>query len=172
MIKFFLLFCKDNSPIPLGRIQLNGLNNLTKVGSILTKDFNEPSLYDLEEIQTPPEALISSSISSFSSSSIVSFSNSNFVSQKSSEKKKTLSQIDHVLESEKLDNHGRNSGELNPNNDWIVNEEDEDNESNNSGETNNEKVKNENEDGSNRLKKKIQHYQTLDCNKQFFINMI
>lgn len=40
--------------MPLGKIHLNGLNDLTKVGSVLSKDFREPSIFDLEEIQCPP----------------------------------------------------------------------------------------------------------------------
>ena len=36
----------------MGRIAINSLNELTRVGSVLSKDFSEPSVFDLEELQT------------------------------------------------------------------------------------------------------------------------
>lgn len=36
----------------MGKIQVNSLKDLTRVGSVLTKDYLEPSVFDLEDIQT------------------------------------------------------------------------------------------------------------------------
>jgi tubulin polyglutamylase complex subunit 2 len=40
-----------DTTIEMGRIQVNRIENLTKVGSVLHRDFNEPSVFDLEELQ-------------------------------------------------------------------------------------------------------------------------
>lgn len=37
--------------MPLGKIILNGIFDLTKVGTALQKDYKDPSLFDLEDIQ-------------------------------------------------------------------------------------------------------------------------
>ncbi len=78
-VKFFFrdfINFKDSNQIPLGRIQINSLKDLTKVGSVLNKDLRDPSLFDLEDLQEQPEGLITSStsVSSFSSTSALSFS--------------------------------------------------------------------------------------------------
>lgn len=39
----------------MGRIQVNAIKDLTKVGSVLSKDLREPSIYDLEDLQSPPK---------------------------------------------------------------------------------------------------------------------
>lgn len=46
---------KDTTKIPLGKIQINGIKDLTKVGSVLSKDYREPSIFDLEDLQSPPD---------------------------------------------------------------------------------------------------------------------
>ena len=38
--------------MPLGRMKINSLKDLTRVGSVLNKDNHEPSLFDLEDLQT------------------------------------------------------------------------------------------------------------------------
>ena len=73
----------DNSIFPLGKIQINSLKELTKVGSVLNKDFNEPSIFDLEDLQTLPKQLTRSStleshLTSSSSTSSLSSSESVF----------------------------------------------------------------------------------------------
>ena len=84
-------------------MQINSLKDLTKVGSVLNKDFREPSIFDLEDIQDPSEALIASSnsVSSFSSTSALSFSTN--ISNNSS-KMKLKDQSDEIGESAKSDN--------------------------------------------------------------------
>jgi len=63
----------------LGKIQINSLKDLTKVGSVLNKDFSEPSIFDLDDLQKVPREFMentktdnyitsSSSTSSLSSS--------------------------------------------------------------------------------------------------------
>lgn len=42
------------TPISLGKLQINSLKDLTKVGSVLFKDYKEPSIFDLEDLQEPP----------------------------------------------------------------------------------------------------------------------
>lgn len=42
--------------LPLGRIQVNGLKELTRVGSALSKEFSEPSLFDLDDIRDLSES--------------------------------------------------------------------------------------------------------------------
>ena len=39
----------------MGKIQINSLKELTKVGSVLNKDFNEPSIFDLDDLQIVPK---------------------------------------------------------------------------------------------------------------------
>jgi hypothetical protein len=39
-------------------MQINSLSNLTKVGSVLFKDFKEPSIFDLEDLQEPPKEFL------------------------------------------------------------------------------------------------------------------
>jgi len=120
----------DNSTlIPLGRMQINSLKDLTKVGSVLNKDFREPSIFDLEDIQDSPEAFVASSnsVSSFSSASVLSFSTnvSNNSASKlvKSNKNETTNnnenQLDEIAESAKSDNSS-DENELN-----YDNEEDE-----------------------------------------------
>lgn len=80
----------SNTSIPLGRMKINSLRDLTKVGSVLNKDYREPSVFDLEDLQQLPEALQvnnTNSVSSFSSSSSVSFTTNN--SNNSSSKMKS-----------------------------------------------------------------------------------
>ena len=36
---------------PLGKILINNVNDLTKVGTALQKDYKDPSLFDLEDVQ-------------------------------------------------------------------------------------------------------------------------
>ncbi|RNA15524.1 dnaJ -like protein [Brachionus plicatilis] len=45
----------DYEPLRLGRIQINSIKDLTKVGSVLSKDLREPSIFDLEDLQSPPK---------------------------------------------------------------------------------------------------------------------
>ena len=44
--------------MPLGKLQINSLKDLTKVGTVLFKDYREPSLFDLEDLQEPPEEIM------------------------------------------------------------------------------------------------------------------
>lgn len=48
--KILKLNKKEETVLPLGKIQINGIKELTRVGSVLSKDFGEPSIYDLEEL--------------------------------------------------------------------------------------------------------------------------
>ena len=41
-------------PVPLGKIHIDGIKDLTRVGTVLTKDYREPSIFDLEDLQSPP----------------------------------------------------------------------------------------------------------------------
>ena len=78
----------DSTILPLGRIQINNLKELTKVGSVLNKDYCEPSIFDLDDLQTVPKHFAhaskyatqgltsSSSTSSLSSSESPTFSQS------------------------------------------------------------------------------------------------
>ncbi len=43
--------------LPLGRIKINSLKDLTRVGSVLNRDLNEPSIYDLEDLQNATKPL-------------------------------------------------------------------------------------------------------------------
>jgi len=61
---------KDDITIPLGKIRINSLKELTKVGSVLNKDYSEPSVYDLDDMQDVPKALLVNSSSSHSLSSL------------------------------------------------------------------------------------------------------
>jgi hypothetical protein len=54
----------------LGKIKINSLKELTKVGSVLNKDYSEPSVYDLDDLQDVPKALLVHSSSSQSISSL------------------------------------------------------------------------------------------------------
>jgi hypothetical protein len=46
----------DNTTIiPLGKLRINSLKELTKVGSVLKKDFEEPSIFDLDDLQSVPK---------------------------------------------------------------------------------------------------------------------
>lgn len=38
--------------LPLGRIQVNGLKELTRVGSVLSRDQAEPSVFDLDDLHS------------------------------------------------------------------------------------------------------------------------
>lgn len=61
--------------IPLGKIQINPLKDLTRIGTASHKNSNEPSLFDLEDLQIAPkkhEKLTSKSESTISSSSLMS----------------------------------------------------------------------------------------------------
>ncbi len=42
----------------MGKLQINSLKELTKVGSVLFKDYKEPSIFDLEDLQEPPAEFI------------------------------------------------------------------------------------------------------------------
>lgn len=46
----------EETVLPLGRIQVNGLKELTRVGSALSKEFSEPSLFDLDDIRDLSES--------------------------------------------------------------------------------------------------------------------
>lgn len=63
-------------PIPLGKIQVNGLKELTRVSTALHKNVHDPSLFDLDDCQNGPkkncEKLTAKSFSTFSSSSVIS----------------------------------------------------------------------------------------------------
>lgn len=54
----------------MGKIKINSLKELTKVGSVLNKDYSEPSVYDLDDLQDVPKALLVNSSSSQSISSL------------------------------------------------------------------------------------------------------
>ena len=41
----------DEVTLPLGKILINNINDLTKVGTALQKDYKDPSLFDLEDVQ-------------------------------------------------------------------------------------------------------------------------
>jgi hypothetical protein len=43
--------------MPLGRMKVNSLKDLTRVGSVLNRDLNEPSIYDLEDLQNAAKPL-------------------------------------------------------------------------------------------------------------------
>ena len=45
----------------MGKIQINSLKDLTKVGSVLNKDFHEPSIFDLDDLQIVPREFIENS---------------------------------------------------------------------------------------------------------------
>lgn len=53
----------DSNVLQLGKIQINGIKELTKVGSVLSKDYREPSIFDLEDLQSPPNMASFDSIS-------------------------------------------------------------------------------------------------------------
>ena len=53
-----IIVLKDSLVIPLGKIQINSLRDLTRVGSVLTKDYSEPSIFDLDDLQEPPKELL------------------------------------------------------------------------------------------------------------------
>ncbi len=54
----------------MGKIKINSLKELTKVGSVLNKDYSEPSVYDLDDLQDVPKTLLVNSSSSQSISSL------------------------------------------------------------------------------------------------------
>jgi len=61
--------------VPLGKILVNPVKELTRVSTALHKNLNDPSLFDLDDIQIPPnkaERLASKSLDTFSSSSALS----------------------------------------------------------------------------------------------------
>lgn len=62
--------------IDIGRLQINPLRDLTRVSTALHKNLNDPSLFDMEDIQVPPkkkqDKLNSKSSSTFSTSSLMS----------------------------------------------------------------------------------------------------
>ncbi len=53
-LQYFYYQNLGRSPISLGKLQINSLKDLTKVGSVLFKDYKEPSIFDLEDLQEPP----------------------------------------------------------------------------------------------------------------------
>lgn len=71
-------FSVDDQSIPLGRINVNPLRELTRVSTALHKNLNDPSLFDVEDVQVPPkkpvekQKLQSKSSSTFSASSLMS----------------------------------------------------------------------------------------------------
>ncbi|CAF0926373.1 unnamed protein product, partial [Brachionus calyciflorus] len=57
----------DSESMSLGKIQINSIKDLTKVGSVLSKDYREPSIFDLEDLQSPPNMNSFDSISNINS---------------------------------------------------------------------------------------------------------
>ena len=105
---------------------------MTRVGTVLNKDFREPSLFDLEELQVPPpkqDTLKSKSTSTFSTSSLMSlgtdFSNislKNKILENEQEKELTeiikSAQIDkNLIDEASINDNGSSSDLENDNND-------------------------------------------------------
>lgn len=71
-------FSLDDQSIPLGKIQVNPLKELTRVSTALHKNMNDPSLFDLEDVQLPPKKSVEKQ--KLQSKSESTFSNSSFMS--------------------------------------------------------------------------------------------
>lgn len=74
---FFVVVKIADQSIPMGKINVNPLRDLSRVSTALHKNLNDPSLYDLEDIQVPPpkqkvHKLDSKSNSTFSATSLLS----------------------------------------------------------------------------------------------------
>ena len=84
----------------MGKINVNSLRELSRVSTALNKNSNDPSLYDLEDIQVPPpkqksERLASKSTSTFSTTSLLSMGTE--ISQISLSKPKAILDNDNEI---------------------------------------------------------------------------
>ncbi len=68
------LYVDTDQTLSLGNIRINPLKDLTRVGTSLHRNMNEPSLFDLEDIQTLKDKNLAAtkSMSNFSDSSLIS----------------------------------------------------------------------------------------------------
>lgn len=94
----------DDTKIPLGKIQINSLKDLTKVGSVLSKDYREPSIFDLEDLQVPPN------MAQISSNSLANLNS--LISNKAHSTSNHSNFVDELTES-KLQEHFANSDDEN-----------------------------------------------------------